>query len=101
MPPTSGVVCGWCGSIVSAVIARPSTGRGRIDRRCRDDVGAVGGTEGSGRLLDRFDDVHVARAAAEVAADPLADLAIGRLRVLRQEPGGLHDHSGCAEAALE
>ena len=34
----------------------------------------------AGRLLDRLDDVHVAGAAAEVAADPLADLVLARFR---------------------
>src|SRR4029078_10858655 len=52
-------------------------------------------------VLDRLHDVHVARAAAEVAADPRPDLLLVGLRVLLQEPGRLHDHPRRAEAALE
>src|SRR5713226_3163160 len=54
-----------------------------------------------GRGLDRFDDVHVARAATEVALEALSNLVIGRTRVLRQQIGGRHDHPGRAVAALE
>src|SRR3972149_1294164 len=52
-------------------------------------------------LLDRLDDVDVAGAATEIAADPLADLRLGRVGVLGEERGGLHDHARRAEAALE
>src|SRR3989304_4498712 len=51
-------------------------------------------------LLDGLDDVHVARAAAEVAADPHADLRLRWLRVVGEQPSGLHDHAGGAGAAL-
>src|SRR5712692_1348786 len=54
-----------------------------------------------GRGLDRFDDVHVARAATEVALEAPPDLVIGRTRVLRQQISGGHDHPWRAEAALE
>jgi hypothetical protein len=52
-------------------------------------------------LLDRRHDVVVARAAAQVARQRLADLVLGGLRVvLEQVPGG-HDHPGRAVAALQ
>ena len=44
---------------------------------------ALGRPERPRRLLDRLDDVHVARAPAEVAGDALADLGLGGLRVVR------------------
>src|SRR4029077_15778739 len=53
------------------------------------------------RLLDRFHDVDVARASAQVPGDPLPDLRLGGIRALAQEPGGLPDHPRGAEAALE
>src|SRR5947207_6167253 len=98
MPPTSGVVWG----LSSVVISSPRSARrsrfdglGRLNRRGR------AGAKLSGRLLDRLDDVDVASAAAEVAADPLANLHLAGLRVHAQQPGGLHDHPGRAEAALQ
>ena len=51
-------------------------GLGGHDRR------RLGRAQLAGRLLDRLDDVHVAGAAAEVAADALADLRLGRVGVL-------------------
>ena len=64
-----------------------SAGRGRFGRDFlsfgglgRDDRGALARAERAGRLLDRLDDVHVAGAATEVAADPLADLRLARDR---------------------
>src|SRR5580765_8465797 len=78
MPPTSGVV--WRGASVVIVVSPAQLAR---------------------RLLDRLHDVHVARAAAEVAADPRPDLLLVGLRVLLQEPGRLHDHARRTEAALE
>src|SRR5229473_521179 len=56
---------------------------------------------GGGRRLHRLDDVHVARAAAEVALEALANLVIGRVRVLLEQVGRGHDHSRGAVAALE
>ena len=44
--------------------------------------------------LDRVDDLHVARAAAEIAEERPGDLLPRRLRVLSQEPLGLHDDPG-------
>src|SRR5204863_10097165 len=106
IPPTSGVV--WRAASVVMVVSPRSTGRGRFGRdglafgglgghdRC-----GLAGIELAGCLLNRLDDVHVARAAAEIAADPRADLRLGRLGVLLQQPGGLHDHPRRAEPALE
>src|SRR3989442_4423089 len=53
------------------------------------------------RVLDRLDDVHVARAAAEVARDRLPDLELARVRVRRDERRRRHHHSRRAEAALD
>src|SRR5213593_2774398 len=55
---------------------------------------------GAGGLGDRGQHLRVAGAAAEVAGDPVANLVLGRMRVLRQECGGGHQHPGDAEAAL-
>src|SRR6185503_5999831 len=71
-----------------------STGR---DRRAAG-LGFGGGAHLGRGLLDRLHDVHVARTAAQVAADPPADLLRGGIGVLAQEPGGLHDHARGAEA---
>src|SRR3954454_23937647 len=81
MPPISGLVRSWWGAS-SVVISSSSRSAGR--GRCGRDVRAFGGrggdlgrgfalAEGSGRLLDRLDDVDVAGAATQVAADPVAD----------------------------
>src|SRR5215217_1750663 len=54
-----------------------------------------------GRPAHRLDDVRVARAAADLPRDRLADLLVGRARIaVQQRPRG-HDHAGGAEAALE
>src|SRR5215475_1435729 len=54
-----------------------------------------------GGPLDGLDDVVVARAAAEVAFEPVADLRLRRLRVALEELGGGHDHAWGTEAALK
>src|SRR6266540_4370160 len=53
------------------------------------------------RPLDRFDDVHIPRAAADVSLDRLADLRLARARVRVEQVLGRHQHSGRAVAALE
>src|SRR4029077_11645140 len=58
-------------------------------------------THGLGGGPDRLDDVHVARAATEVALEPFADLVVGRARVLRQQIRRGHDHPRRAVAALQ
>src|SRR6478736_10068108 len=94
MPPISGLVRGTASVVISSL---PSSGRDRLRAGlglgCRRHLGR--------RLLDRLDDVHVPRAAAQVAADPPADLLLGRVGVLTEQPGRLHDHSRRAEAALQ
>src|ERR1700730_7438811 len=54
-----------------------------------------------GRGLNGLDDVHVPRAPAEIAFEALADLVLGRVRVLVEEVGGGHDEAGSAVPALE
>src|SRR5688572_26306912 len=107
MPPISGEVRSSCSVSVVMVVA-PSTGRGRFGRDFLT-VDGLGGhdrrrfalAERAGGLLDGLHDVDVAGAATEVAADALADLVLRGIRVLAEQPRGLHDHPGGAEAALE
>src|SRR5439155_27060606 len=56
---------------------------------------------GLGALLDRLDDVLVARAAAEVAIEPFADLGFGGVRVVLHQVDRAHHHARRAEAALQ
>src|SRR5262245_19240551 len=58
------------------------------------------GSAGSRHLGDRLDHLRVARAPAQVAGDGVADLVLGRLRVLRQQGGGGHEDAGNTESAL-
>src|SRR5213592_1979675 len=53
------------------------------------------------RLRDRVENVRVARAAAQVSAQPFGDLVARRLRVLREQMDGRHDHPGRAVATLQ
>ena len=55
----------------------------------------------AGRDHDRVDDLGVARAAAQVAAQVLADILLGWVRVLGQQGLGGHHHAGRAVAALD
>src|SRR4051812_21610505 len=109
MPPISGLVRSWRGAS-SVVISSSSRSAGR--GRCGRDVLAFGGrggalgrafalADGAGRLVDGLDDVDVAGAAAQDAADPVADLRLARVVVLAKQPVGLHDHPRRAEPALE
>src|ERR1700692_388239 len=52
-------------------------------------------------MLDRLDDIHVAGATADVAADPPADLILGRMRVALDERRTDEHHPGRAEPALQ
>src|SRR5512143_1448762 len=54
-----------------------------------------------GRVLHRLDDVHVARAAAQVAGDGVADLVFRRLLAAFQQGVAGEHHAGRAEAALQ
>jgi hypothetical protein len=54
-----------------------------------------------GKGLNCADDVGVAGAAADIAGEVMADFALGRVRVLREQLPGSHDHPWRAEAALQ
>src|SRR5919199_6867737 len=54
-----------------------------------------------GPVLDRFDDVDVAGAPAQVARDAAPDLVFGWARIGGQQRLGHHQHARRAEAALE
>src|SRR5690242_20381459 len=53
------------------------------------------------RVLDGVDDVLVASAAAEVAADARPDLVFTRIGVLAEQVHARHNHARRAAAALE
>src|SRR5689334_18780744 len=53
------------------------------------------------RVLDRLDDVHVAGAAADVAADRPADLVFRRGGVVLEQRGADEHHARSAETALQ
>src|SRR5262245_15763189 len=103
--------CAMRGSLMSSVyVARPVMRRGSSRRLIR--VPTVFGTIGmtsrclSGARLrggapDRVHDVLVARAAAEVALEPVTDLRIGRVRVPLDQLTCGEDHARRAVAALE
>src|SRR5262245_8280240 len=74
MPPISGVVAGAMRSSL------PQPGR---------------------RVLHGLDDVHVPRAAAEVARDGLPDLVFAGARVPLQQRAARHHHARRAVAALQ
>src|SRR5512135_388264 len=48
----------------------------------------------------RLDNLHVARAAAEVARERRAHVVFGRMRIAPQQSFGGHDHPRRAETAL-
>ena len=78
---------------------------GDAQRRCvgaRQEVGRsdLAAKEATGQL-DRVDDLDVARAAAEVAAERPSDLGPRRGGVRLEQLRGRHDHAGDAEAALD
>src|ERR1700751_1619127 len=69
----------------------------------RGDARLLGG-RGAHRLgsrLDGLDDVHVARAAAEVALQTPANLVFGRVGVLLEQVRRGDDEAGRAVAALQ
>src|SRR6187549_1073146 len=91
MPEISGEVLGS----MALSSARGDRGGGRrgLDGQRRLQLG--------GGMLDGFDDVDVAGAAAEVAGDRLADLLLRRVRVARQQGGAGEHHPRRAVAALQ
>src|SRR6266571_1019586 len=52
-------------------------------------------------VLNGFDDVDVARAAAQVARDAAPDFLFGRVGLRLQHCSGGHDHARCTEATLQ
>ena len=56
---------------------------------------------GPGETIGRFDDLHVARAAAQVARERRADRVARRMRVAREQRGQRHDEARRAESALD
>src|SRR5262249_36144857 len=58
-------------------------------------------TQPRGRVLNRFHDVDVAGAAAQVAGDRLPNFGLGRVRVASQEGDARHHHPRRAVAALQ
>src|SRR5262245_30845166 len=75
MPLTSGLVLGGCMALLL--------------------------TQLYGRVLNGFDDVHVAGASAQVSGNGLADLGLARARVARQKRHAGHHHARGAVAALQ
>ena len=80
---------------------RPRSGRSRAPTRpARSGRAAGSPRRARGDELDRVDDLHVARAPAEVPEQGVRDLLARRLGVLRQQRLGLHHDPRRAEAAL-
>ena len=52
-------------------------------------------------VLNGVDDVLIAGAAAEIAGNAFADLALGGRRVVVEQVDAGHDHAGRAESALQ
>src|SRR5439155_20957359 len=78
--------------------ARPVSSRASSLRRTRLPTSRGGGAAGQ---LHRVDDVLVARAAAQVPAQRVADLRIAGGCVVAQERDERHEDAGGAEAALQ
>src|SRR5262249_55646916 len=53
-----------------------------------------------GSAFDRLLDAHIRHAAAEIAVHRFDDLLVGRIQILSQQRGRLHDLPGLAVAAL-
>src|SRR5262249_28499890 len=53
------------------------------------------------RILDRFDNVDIPRAPAQIAGDGPADLLFGRGGIMLQERIAGHEHARGAEATLQ
>src|SRR5260221_14278447 len=54
-----------------------------------------------GRVLHGLDDIHIARAAAQIPANSLADLLLARILVAYEERARGHQHARRAESALQ
>src|SRR5580692_10154234 len=77
----------WAGTI-SFILVFPLRSRGESRRVQRSG------------MLHRFDDFDVAGAAADVAAERVADFVVGRPRIAPQQSRRRHDESRRAIAAL-
>src|ERR1041384_5300962 len=69
--------------------------------RCVAMSGSLSRADLLGGVLDGFDDLVVAGAAAQVARDAVADLGLARLRVAGEQRARRHQHAGRAEPALQ
>src|SRR5262245_8985874 len=58
-------------------------------------------TQPCGGVLNRFHEVHVASAAAQIARDRMADLGLGRVRVATEQRDARHHHARRAVPALQ
>src|SRR5262245_55478265 len=54
-----------------------------------------------GAVLNGFDDVYIAGAAAKVARNAATNVGLGRVRIGDQQSLRDHEHAGRAEAALQ
>ena len=52
-------------------------------------------------MPDRIDDLAIAGAAAQIAAEPIPDRFVVRIRLAREQRDNGKDHAGGAETALE
>src|SRR6476469_8327245 len=86
----------WTSVAIALLLSAGRSGGGRGRRR----RGRSGGHRRR-RLADRGHDVVIARAAADVALDRVADLLVRRVGVAGQEIRCGHDHPRRAEPALE
>src|SRR5436190_12521816 len=86
----------WTSVAIALLLSAGRSGGGRGRRRSGGSCG-----HRRGGLANRGHDVVVARAAADVALDRVADLVVAGAARVSQEVGGGHDHAGRAEAALE
>src|SRR6266511_5562871 len=54
-----------------------------------------------GAVLNRFDNIHVASATAQVARNAAPNLRFSRRWIAAEQRFGTHEHAGRAEAALQ
>src|SRR5262245_31181355 len=100
IPPTSGVVRGsWIMFPSLPVLGggRSLAGRGDAARRGF----GLGGAYRRRRVLDGLHDVHVARAAAQIARNRAPYLAFARAGVALQQRGRRHHHARSAVSTLQ
>src|SRR5262245_15084238 len=81
---------------LAKVVHALALARGRTGERSRRNSLRVQ----RGGVLDRLDDLHVAGAAADVAAERFADVRLGGMWIAPQQTGRRHDEAWRAIAAL-